>query len=94
MNLKATKRHGAKHKGSIENVAVTEKEMPQSQPPPTLQTDEVSIGSNNELTLFPPISYDDNQTELPLFRATSSEEVSIVSVHYNLPELSTMETTV
>lgn len=88
---KTAKRHSVKHKETEQDVA-SEKEMPLPTP---LQTDDVSITSNNnELTLFPPIPDDDEPTIL--FESAAHEEIPIVSVHYNLPktESTAMETTV
>ena len=91
--MQPVKRHSDKHKGNIRDVT-SEKETPLV---PTVHADDVSITSNNELTLFPPIPDDEEQVNTSLlFKATMPEEIPIVSVHYNLPELEStaMETAV
>lgn len=93
INLQPVKRHSVKHRGSTGHVT-TEKETPL---PPSVHADDVSITSNNELTLFPPIPDEEEQVNTPLlFETTMPEEIPIVSVH-NIPEESeptAMETTV
>lgn len=104
VNLHSGKRHSIKHRGSTDDRNEKERQVPS-----TSQADEISIAgeisitSDQELSLFPPTSYDDDIVSTPLFRTTSPEEIPVVSVHYTLPELTavdnppeytTMETTV
>lgn len=89
-----TRRHSVRHRGSNTRDVTSERETPLTT---TIQTDDVSITSDNELSLFPPIPDDEEQINTSLlFGTTIPEEIPIVSVHYNLPESEStaMETTV
>jgi len=106
VNLQPAKRHNVRHKGTAQDItSESEKGTPQtptSKPLHTLHTDDVSITSNNELTLFPPIPEDEDQLHNSILFGTSiPDEIPIVSIHHNYPESestilesTTMETTV
>ena len=101
VNLQPTKRHNIRHKGTVQDItSESEKGTPQtptSKPLHTLHTDNMSITSDNELTLFPPIPEDEDQVHNSiLFGTTMSDDIPIVSIHHNFPasESTAMETTV
>ena len=101
VNLQPIKRHGVKHhvkhhKCNTQNIrSQSEKETPM--PLPTLQTDDISIVSDkelslfppvpddetsvNELSLFPPITDEDQVNSSIIFGTTMPDEIPIVSVH-------------
>ena len=79
INLQPTKRHGVKHhKGNTRNITRQSKnETPGHLP--TLRTDDTSIVSDNELSLFPPAPDDEtsiaNVNELSLFPPIPDKEM-------------------